>query len=163
MRQHDIPVTSTKLDRLIEWAGWIFAALSWILVIRAYGKLPDVIATHFDLYGQPDDFGSKKILFLLPAIGTCLYAGIAFLSRKPRLFNYPGKIREEDATSTYKAAALALRLTNLAAITGICYLSYIITDTGPTGQNNPGLGFLILFEAALLAPTLWVLFRKRRK
>lgn len=163
MAHPKIPVKLTKIDRLIEWAGWILAAVSWILTLNAYQYLPETIATHFDMNGQADDFGSKKNLFILPAIGTLLYAGLFILSRKPHLFNFPFHITEENAADAYQAAARALRLTNLAAISGISYLVYVVCATGPENSNGPGLWFMLLFETALLMPVIWMISRQLKK
>lgn len=163
MPQPKIPIALTNLDRLLEWTGWIFAAISWILVIKCYQQLPESIATHFDMNGNPDDYGSKNNLFILPAIGTALYAGLIILCRKPHLFNFPVTITEENAADAYRSAARALRLTNLAAITGISYLVYVICATGPASSKGPGLWFMILFEAALLLPVIWMISRQLRK
>jgi hypothetical protein len=163
MPQPKIPVRLTKLDRIIEWAGWVLVLTSWILTLKSYQHLPETIATHFDMNGQPDDYGSKKNLFILPTIGMLLYAGLFILSRKPHLFNFPTTITEANAADAYQSAARALRLTNLAAISGISYLVYVVCATGPESSKGPGLWFIILFEAALLLPVIWMISRQMKR
>lgn len=62
----------------------------------SWTQLPARVPTHFGLSGPPDSFGPKSSLLALPVIATVLYVGLTFVSRFPRVFNYPVKLTEEN-------------------------------------------------------------------
>ena len=47
---------------------WIFAALTMISSIITFTMLPETIPVHFDFYGNPDRYGSRFEMLLLPVI-----------------------------------------------------------------------------------------------
>jgi hypothetical protein len=51
--------------------------------------LPDRVPVHFGLTGQPDGFGSKTILLVLPAAAIVLYLVLTVVTRYPAYFNFP--------------------------------------------------------------------------
>ncbi len=62
------------------------------------GSLADALALilpdrecpiHFGLTGQPDGFGSKTILLVLPATAIVLYLALTVVARYPAYFNFP--------------------------------------------------------------------------
>ena len=98
------------MRRILELAA--VAPLSLLWAITAYAlsgshPLPARIATHFDLSGNPNGWAEPKVLWLLPAVGTLLYALMTVVSRYSRAFNYRVRV-----TPTNRAALqeLALRM-----------------------------------------------------
>jgi uncharacterized membrane protein len=50
-----------------EWLHWIILAVPFIYLAMAYPKLPDIVPTHFDASGTPNDYSSKTIfLWITP-------------------------------------------------------------------------------------------------
>ena len=45
---------------------WLLAIVPLIVVTVAFPSMPETVATHFDLYMQPDGWGPRWQLFLLP-------------------------------------------------------------------------------------------------
>ncbi len=74
-----------------RWFGFVVAALAAALSLWAYPRLPESVATHWNLHGQPDDYSSR----LFAAFGVPLViVGIAGLFQvlpklDPRQANYP--------------------------------------------------------------------------
>ncbi len=64
---------------LFEVVGFFALAAMWILVGRAWSALPASIPCHFDLLGRPDSWGSKHVLWILPALATLIFAGLSIV------------------------------------------------------------------------------------
>lgn len=79
----------------------------WGLGIWYYDRVPDQIPTHYGFDGQPDKFGSRAKLWLLPGLGLAIYAFLTLINFRPEGFNFMVKITPENALRQY---ALATRL-----------------------------------------------------
>ncbi len=104
-----INIELTFWDKALEIAGWVFIIFIWTLTIVKYPLLPGTIPTHFNASGSVDNTGGKTMIFLLPAIGTVLFAGLTLLNRYPHMFNYPVPITEENAERQYRIATRLMR------------------------------------------------------
>ena len=75
------------IGELYNWRAILFGAVgligvlaTWAFVARTWSKLPPTIACHFDLLGRPDSWGSKKCLWILAALATVIYIGVAIIA-----------------------------------------------------------------------------------
>lgn len=71
--------------------GVSLAAISWIIAIYYWGKLPAVIPTHFGISGQPDAWNTKSVwwAFLLPMLQSFMAGGFIFLYYHPQYSDMP--------------------------------------------------------------------------
>jgi uncharacterized membrane protein len=58
---------------------WLIAAIPIIYLAAVWKSLPEKVAMHFDLHGNPDRYGNKTELLLLVAILSLMTVGIYFL------------------------------------------------------------------------------------
>ncbi len=75
-----------------------------LIVALSWASLPETIPHHIDFSGKPNAWGTKKVLWLLPALALILYAGMTFVSRYPHRFNYLVPITEANAFRQYRIA-----------------------------------------------------------
>lgn len=97
----------------LELLPLLLLILAFYIALSNYSVLPDIIPTHFDAAGNPDDWGSKKLIFLSPAISAVIFILItassvilAIVDNPKRFINLPQK-RKETLT---KAQAETLRI-----------------------------------------------------
>ncbi|MEL7566816.1 MAG: DUF1648 domain-containing protein [Dehalobacterium sp.] len=90
---------------------WFFdaaslAGLSLIagFLLRFWPVLPETIPTHFGFSGQPDAWGSKTTLLILPLTGLVLYVILTGVGFFPHTYNYLWAITEKNARTQYKLA-----------------------------------------------------------
>lgn len=95
---------------------WVFTGLQW-------KKLPSIIPVHFDLQGNPDNFGSKYFIFLLPFVGTVLYFTLGFPVKE--IHNYPVKITQENKAIQYTIGLLAVK----SIIAYVLFMFFIFQKT----------------------------------
>ncbi len=63
-----------KLFAKMEWILWLITLAPSFLLYWFWEKIPQTIATHYDLYGKADDWNDKNILlWLIPALSILLY------------------------------------------------------------------------------------------
>lgn len=74
------PFSISLADKVLEVAG--LATFIAIIALPAvfYADLPEEIPTHFNFKGQPDAWGSKSSVWLLPAVAAVLYIGLSVLN-----------------------------------------------------------------------------------
>ncbi len=149
-------------DRAINAVGWAGVALLLGFTLYYYPMLPEIIPHHFDAAGQPDSFGDKKIILVLPAIGVLLFIFMQYLSRHPHTFNYNVPITEQNAQEQYRIASRMIR--SLAAFIS-CSFAYITYGTVQAARERwDGLGtwFLPVFLVLIFGLIGYFLWRSQR-
>ncbi len=75
----------------------------WIFTIINYQKLPEIIPTHFDFNGKPDDFGTRKTVWFLVVVATICFAVMLYFSKNPksRFLNIPRNLKENPETGKF--------------------------------------------------------------
>ena len=128
-----LPFTTT--DRVLEVTGWSLVLIVWIVTVMYYAGLPQIIPVHFDAKGQPDGYGEKYMILLIPFIATVLCAALTWLCRYPHLFNYPSPI---TATTAAKQYALATRMLRCLKIIIAAIFLFMTTHTisSATGHTS---------------------------
>jgi uncharacterized membrane protein len=101
------PVISLRLSPLLiagEVAAAIGILLAVLIIVHFWAVLPDRIPIHFGFSGQPDAWGNKVMIWLLPAVAAIIFVLLAAVSRYPHTFNYTVRITDENAERQYLLA-----------------------------------------------------------
>ncbi|MEZ4919294.1 MAG: DUF1648 domain-containing protein [Saprospiraceae bacterium] len=158
-----INVEMTSFDMLLEALAAVGLILLLVLPIWNFYDLPDTIPTHFNHLGEPDQYGSKNQVWILPVLGTGLFVLFTILARFPHIYNYAVRITEENAASQYRMAVYLIR-----GLKAMCMLlfAYIIWATvqgalqhGTPLDNRVMFGFMGsigLFLAWYIFRSVWV-------
>ncbi len=146
-----IDITPNATDRKIILAGRGLVALHFILVLSFFYELPDTIATHFNLAGKADGFGSKNDIWAMPLLNLIMFYGMTLIATKmkPWNYNYPTKVTEKNAPILYAMSIRMLIYINLiiALLFLIISLHTILLAKGITGFN---IGWLIILLVVTL-------------
>ena len=118
---------------LKKWYPVLLAAVGAIMSLAVYARLPEIIAVHWDLNGNPNGWMSRPMgAFFLPAFLLVLGGILRFVPRiDPRAENYR---RFGDAYETIVLSVLLL----LLAIHGIT-LAIALGHPVPVGRFVPAL------------------------
>ena len=133
------------------------------LPIFYYNQLPDLIPQHFDINGEPDAFNKKSMIWVLVAIGVLTYLGMAWLLKKPHLFNFPQQVTEENAERLYKSATRMIRILNTLIACLFAYITYGIIHTALGHQNGLGSYLLPIILIATLGITVYFFVKTYKK
>jgi uncharacterized membrane protein len=162
-----------KLSRIyppiIEAVPLFLIFLVIYLTLSAYPSLPDQIPTHFNFQGIPDDWGSKKTIFLFVGFSAFIYvlitsisAAIAVIHDPKSMINLPDSMKEKLSPS--KAEELRAFLVRILWILKVLimglfvYLGY--SNIQVALNHSEGVGYWPwLFVAALLFVVGVLIFR----
>ncbi len=67
------------MNKYFKWLIWLVALIPGIYLATRWKSLPDKVALHFDLKGQPDRYGNKTELLVVVVMLSLMAAGIYFL------------------------------------------------------------------------------------
>ncbi|WP_072312647.1 DUF1648 domain-containing protein [Agrococcus sp. Marseille-P2731] len=139
----------TRVTRGIALLGSA-ATAAWLVL--QYPSLPDVIPTHFGPGGEPDAWGSKASVLWLAGVALALAALVGWISTRPRSFNFPVPVTEQNAQRLYREGERTL-VWLLAALTLVfAGLALMVTGAG-------GVALLVVGLAGTMASTLVGLVR----
>jgi len=154
MSKPKINPSLTTFDLLVEAVAGICLIYMVVQIIVEYPGLEGKIATHFNASGQPDAWGSKTSMLILPIVTIVLYAGLTIINRSPHLFNYPFEITEHNAEKQFQLAK-SLIIILKAGITGIfAYIQFQTINVSSGQAGGLGAMFLVLVMAITFIPII---------
>ena len=92
--------------------------------------------------GRPDNYGNKLTLFLLPVIGSIVYAGLTYLNKYPWVFNYMVQITEENTEQQYIFATRILRIVKCSIMLAFSIVALYTYWAALDKTDIPGWWFL---------------------
>ena len=148
-----LPLTPTEYGlEVFAVLGLLFGAVAASVY---WTRLPESIPTHFGAAGQPDAWGAKWNLLLMPVVALAMYALLTILSRFPHIYNYPVRITEENAERQYRIARSLMYWMKAEIVWLFTYIEWQSIQTA-LGRSS-GLGVLmtpvtlvILFATAVV-------------
>ena len=160
-----IKVPFETVDVIIEFISITLLILMWVYCIVNYMELPDTIATHFNGAGEPNGYGSRQTVWIIPIIATVMYIGLFILNKYPHTHNYMVNITEENALKNYKFSTRIVRVVNFLCVLLMTYITYMIVESAFGKQFNLGTWFvpLIIGVSIILPIIMFVYMRKMNK
>ena len=160
-----IKVPFETVDIIVELISITLLILMWGYCIINYFELPDTIATHFNTVGEPDDFGSKQTIWIIPIVASVMYIGLFILNKYPHLHNYMINITDENALKNYRFSTRIVRVVNFLCVLLMTYITYMIVESAFGKQFNLGTWFVpIVIGVSIILPIIiFVYMRKLNK
>lgn len=124
----------------------IAAVAAWLLL--RYPALPQTVPTHFGPDGQADAWGDKSSVLLLVPLMVALGALIAWASTKPRWFNLPVPVTEQNAQRLYREGERML-VWMLPAI-ALLFAGIAMSTVGLAGGPLAWIGVAAMVVAMLI-------------
>jgi uncharacterized membrane protein len=132
-------------DILLDRKNWALLTAFWIYILFSYNSLPESIPTHFNMKGEIDVYGSKKMLWMLPIIASVISIGFQFLIKVPHIYNYIVEITEQNAKVQYKLATRMLRALRLCIT--ILFFSIAYSSANNFALWIPIVGIGVVFAS----------------
>lgn len=145
----------SPLDRTLEGLGAAAALLLLVLPAAYYGDLPEQIPTHFNTLGEPDGYGTRATIWLLPLIGIILYLFLTMLNRFPHQFNYLVTITSQNAEQQYTAATRLIRWLKTGILLLFAFITWKVISGAMEGNSRLGAGFLLVLFLSTGLPIIW--------
>lgn len=109
-KKQRIKVVRTTEGTIFELAFLVLAVIVWVLVILMMKKAPDVVATHFDVNGHPNGYGSPWGMLFPCILTTLVGVGLLIGAYFPHIINVPVEVNN---TRQYE---LLIRMTRITAL-----------------------------------------------
>jgi len=158
-----VKIKKEPIDYFLEYGALILLVAIWGFTIYHFNKLPDIIATHFDFNGNPDGFGSKYTIWLLPVILTLVYMLIYVLNRYPHKFNYLTKITEQNAYKQYKLVSRMMRILLFNITILFAFITFKEIDGAYTKSSTLEWWFIPLLLGSMIIPTFYMIIASGSK
>ena len=145
MQRPIINIPKSTFDYVLDWVIIACQILLVVIPIYYYSKLPEKIPTHFGLSGEPDSYGSKITIIILPLIALLTSYLLSYLVKIPHKYNYPVKINERNAFIQYSIATRMMRTLNAFITLSMLYITYSIIQSALGNMSGLGTGFVSMF------------------
>jgi uncharacterized membrane protein len=117
-----------------------------VFIIINYAELPESIPRHFDAAGNPDAYGSRPVIWVLPAVMTMLYLTLTgIFAINPEYLNFPIDL---DSSNRAKQIRMAYSLIQWLKLIILLFLSYTVVETFAIATDPK--------TTAFSAPSLWI-------
>lgn len=129
---------------LLEVVALVAMGVSVAAVARAWPELPARVPMHFDLTGEPDGWGGRGSVLLLPGTAIFLYLLLSGVQLLPaRWYNYPVPLTDENRNRQHRLAK-GLIVALKAAVCGLfAHLTLAVLESA-LGRAD-GLGPWLVF------------------
>ena len=154
----EILIEKKLIDIFFEMTALLSIVFMWGFCLYHYKSLPEIIPTHYGTNGIVDDYGSKKTIFLIPAIVTIIVFGMRWLNRYPHKFNYMTVITAENAEKQYKMATRLIRYLQFIISVLFTYIVVKTVEDSYAKQSKLDIWFVFILEAAILVPTVYTVY-----
>ncbi len=134
----------------------------WIYTLLNYATLPETIPTHFNAVGEPNGFGKRSSIFILPVLSFILGVGMLYLSRYPHLYNYIQEITEENALYQYTQASRMIRILNLVITLIFAAVIFKINQNAHGHEDGLGGWFLPMVLIVTFVPIAYYLIKSMK-
>lgn len=142
------------LDWLLEGVAAVASLATIALPALFWTDLPSRVPIHFNVSGQPDGWGGRATLLVLPAIGVLAFCGLTVLARVPRRFNYVVQITPENAAAEYAAGARLVRALKAGVAVLLADLLRRAIRVATGGAQTLGASFTLVLAAAIGGPII---------
>lgn len=162
MDRPKMKIEKTQGQKFANIIGYgLFIAAVIFATINVF-TLPDEVPIHFNMKGEPDNWGSKYFIFILPLIALVPCGLMEMLERFPHMHNYPKRLNEQNAEAFYRNS---VQTSNLMKNAILIIFSLILCDMvfAAKGIEVFPPYFLFIFVIILVAiPLVLQMIQNRR-
>ncbi|HWO74734.1 MAG TPA: DUF1648 domain-containing protein [Bacillus sp. (in: firmicutes)] len=134
-----IDIPKTAFEKWFDFiAGFIFVA-NFVFILIQWNEIPDRVPTHFNVFGEADDWGGKGFIWVLPLVGIFIWTMMTVLGKHPHTFNYMVQITEENAERQYRNGKLLMNMIKNEIILLFSYLSFSTIQVAKGGTMLLGI------------------------
>lgn len=135
-----------KILEILSLAALAVLITDTALALYGPERLPARIPTHFSVLGQPDGWGSPRMLLLFPVVAAAIYLLMTWVSRYPSAFNYPVRVTPRNRE---RLQGLALDMIAWLKAETLVFFAWMQVSA-INAARHPGQGFSPLLMPALL-------------
>ena len=153
-------IANNTVDWILKAVAFLCCAATALIVAVRWNKLPDKIPTHFELNGEPNGFGGKKMLIVLLVVMVAI-TGLMYLSEMfPKMWNLPVKITDANREFVYRTVKYFMEVETIIMITLLAgpIIAIVFSKTYPGWIIFIQLG---VFTVAFIATMVFIAVKGR--
>jgi uncharacterized membrane protein len=153
-------IANNTVDWILKAIAFLCCAATAVIVAVRWNKLPDKIPTHFELNGEPNGFGGKKMLIVLLVVMVAI-TGLMYLSEMfPKMWNLPVKITDSNREFVYRTVKYFMEVETIIMITFLAgpIIAIVFSKTYPGWIIFIQLG---VFTVAFIATMVFIAVKGR--
>ncbi|MBQ1852229.1 MAG: DUF1648 domain-containing protein [Lachnospiraceae bacterium] len=153
-------IANNTVDWILKAVAFLCCAATALIVAVRWNKLPDKIPTHFELNGEPNGFGGKKMLIVLLVVMVAI-TGLMYLSEMfPKMWNLPVKITDSNREFVYRTVKYFMEVETIIMITFLAgpIIAIVFSKTYPGWIIFIQLG---VFTVAFIATMVFIAVKGR--
>lgn len=152
----------TKLEKVLFTMSILGLIAMFIYVMLIWSELPETIPRHFNFKGEPDGFGGKGFILVLPFTALGIFILTTLLSQIPDAFNYPYNVTEEQKQRLYIHWRICLSWLQTQMIYFFLYGVWRTAQVAFGKADGLGIYALSLFLVVVLGTTIYFAVRGKR-
>ncbi len=153
-------IANNTVDWILKAVAFLCCAATALIVAVRWNKLPEKIPTHFELNGEPNGFGGKKMLIVLLVVMVAI-TGLMYLSEMfPKMWNLPVKITDANREFVYRTVKYFMEVETIIMITFLAgpIIAIVFSKTYPGWIIFIQLG---VFTVAFIATMVFIAVKGR--
>jgi len=153
------PVKPLEASFVWRHLGLIFFLILLFLMAITYNSLPEIIAVHFDISGNPNGWADKNDFFLWYGVFATIYLSIVYLlvyvGKKYPIVLHSG-VMKIGRDTTFKSSLLAMNLVILILI--ITYLGIYFVNV--KSESAGIINYIVIFTFIIVfIPIGYIIYR----
>ena len=140
-------------DKFFEALAIISVLANAAIISFSYPGLPDVIPTHFNFSGEPNQYGSKNTLWITVAVSVFIYMLTGIISMFPESFNYPSQ--KEDKEAQYRLGAKLMRSLRASVLFFVTTTTVVIVQSAKSGMAKGVFWLIALIIGIVAVHLIW--------
>ena len=161
MTQPKLTIAREPLDYFLLGVTAFALLLMLGLIVYYYDLLPERIPTHFNLRGEPDDYGRKSTLWFVFGIAALLLLVLEFFTRRPHWGNYTVPITEGNAARQYRNMQRMTRTLLAVVSLFFAYITFAIIQTALDHRDGLSAWIALLFVVGIIGVIGYFLARAK--
>jgi uncharacterized membrane protein len=145
----------TKLEKVLLILSIFGIVAMFVYVMLIWPHLPETIPRHFNFKGEPDGFGGKGFILVLPFTGLGIFILTTLLSQFPDAFNYPYNVTEEQKQRLYIHWRICLSWMQTQMIYFFLYGVWRTAQVAFGKADGLGIYALSIFLVVVLGTTIY--------
>ena len=160
--QPKIKIHKTNFEKIFDAIALLVLLACVVYLFANWSSIPAQVPTHFNAAGDPDGWSGKGSIWLLPAIGLLIWAGLGVLERYPHVYNHLVKITDENAERQYKNAVLMINFMKNSILILFMFIVYQSIEVALKAAEGLGGGFIFVFIGVIFGNLFFFLIRSWR-
>ena len=126
---------NTGFQKALNLFSILVLILSFLYPLLKWNQIPDTIITHWGFSGQPDGWGPKGTIWIIPVFSLVLYLPLTIMERFPSIWNVPVRTTHKNQKWVYQNIKTMLILMKISHDSRICR-HYIPQCSGKKSEHS---------------------------